>query len=280
MILSDEILNRVIKNKLNRKRGVYIMNNYALFNDVLIEDFEKDIKLSDITSIQDELHNLCDPDNIFTFSEFEIKKREILEGQKSNFSKELEKNDDMEQVVLVSKEFVPNELIEKNKLLLSDLKKQIKSLKFKIFYYEVQKRQEILDSDISKAVKTADEIESLKEKLEEVIHKYFVIIEELNNIQIDNCNKYLSMINDFCKDKKIPTKMSMLVSKYSEFIVNRFLIDKLVYLILTNLGTISKEKIVKAIESDEFIKMNYSFIFEDILERLRDVGTDSKLGDK
>ena len=280
MIVSDEILNRIIKNKLNRKRGVYIMNNYALFNDVLIEDFEKDIKLSDITSIQDELHNLCDPDNIFTFSEFEIKKREILEGQKSNFSKELEKNDGMEKVVLVSKEFVPNELIEKNKLLLSDLKKQIKSLKFKIFYYEVQKRQEILDSDISKAVKTADEIESLKEKLEEVIHKYFVIIEELNNIQIDNCNKYLSMINDFCKDKKIPTKMSMLVSKYSEFIVNRFLIDKLIYLILTNLGTISKEKIVKAIESDEFIKTNYSFIFEDILERLRDVGTDSKLGDK
>ena len=280
MIVSDEILNRIIKNKLNRKRGVYIMNNYALFNDVLIEDFEKDIKLSDITSIQDELHDLCDPDNIFTFSEFEIKKREILEGQKSNFSKELEKNDGMEKVVLVSKEFVPNELIEKNKLLLSDLKKQIKSLKFKIFYYEVQKRQEILDSDISKAVKTADEIESLKEKLEEVIHKYFVIIEELNNIQIDNCNKYLSMINDFCKDKKIPTKMSMLVSKYSEFIVNRFLIDKLIYLILTNLGTISKEKIVKAIESDEFIKTNYSFIFEDILERLRDVGTDSKLGDK
>ena len=36
-----------------------------------------------------------------------------------------------------------------------------------------------------------------------MIHKYFVIIEELNNIQIDNCNKYLSMINDFCKDKKI-----------------------------------------------------------------------------
>ena len=280
MIVSDEILNRIIKNTLNRKRGVYIMNNYALFNDVLIEDFEKDIKLSDITSIQDELHDLCDPDNIFTFSEFEIKKREILEGQKSNFSKGLEKNDDMEHVVFLSKEFVPNELIEKNKLLLSDLKKQIKSFKFKIFYYEVQKRQEILDSDISKAVKTVDEIKSLKEKLEEVIHKYFVIIEELNNIQIDNCNKYLSMINDFCKDKKIPTKMSMLVSKYSEFIVNRFLIDKLIYLILTNLGTISKEKIVKAIESDEFIKTNYSFIFEDILERLRDVGTDSKLGDK
>lgn len=280
MIVSDEILNRIIKNKLNKKRGVYIMNNYALFNDVLIEDFEKDIKLSDITSIQDELHNLCDPDNIFTFSEFELKKREILEGQKTNFSKKLEKKDNMEDVVLVSKEFVPNELIEKNKLLLSDLKKQIKSLKFKIFYYEVQKRQEILDSDISKAVKTADEIASLKEKLEEVIHKYFVIIEELNNIQIDNCNKYLSMINDFCKDKKIPTKMSMLVSNYSEFIVNRFLIDKIIYLILTNLGTISKEKIVKAIESDEFIKTNYSFIFEDILERLRDVGTDSKLSDK
>ena len=280
MIVSDDILNRIIKNKLNKKRGVYIMNNYALFDDDLIEDFEKDIKLSDIASIQDELHKVCDPDNIFTFSEFEIKKRENLEGQKTNFSKELEQNDDMERVILVSKEFVPNELIEKNKLLLSDLKKQIKSLKFKIFYFEVQKRQEILDSNISKAVKTSDEIESLKKKLEDIIYKYYAILEELKNIQLDNCNKYLSMIDDFCKDKKIPKEMSILVNNYSEFIVKRFLIDKLVYLILTNLGAISKEKIVKAIESDEFLKTNYSYIFEDIMEKLRDVGTDSKSSDK
>ena len=51
--------------------------------------------------------------------------------------------------------------------------------------------------------------------------------------------------------------MSMLVSKYSEFIVNRFLIDKLIYLILTNLGTISKEKIVKVYDHMGKDKGNY-----------------------
>ena len=188
----------------------------------------------------------------------------------------MEKDYDLEQNILVSEEFVPNEIINKNKILLLDLKKQIKSLKFKIFYFEVQKRQEILDSDISNAVKTSDEIASLNNKLEELYHKYYAILEDLNNIQLDNCDKYLCMINDFCKDKKIPNKLPMLVNKYSEFVVRCFLIDKLVYMILTNLGMISKQKILEALESDEFLKTNYSFIYEEILERFKDVGTDSK----
>ena len=282
MIVSDNILNRIVKNKLSKIRGVHTMNNYALFanENVLLENFEKDIQFSDISSIQDEINNVCDPDKIFTISEFENKKKEMLEKQKSDFSKKLEKNDNLEQVVLVLEEFVPIEIINENKIILSDLKKQIKSLKFKIFYYEVQKRQEILDNNISSAVKTADEIASLNKKLEEFIHKYSEAIENLNKIQIENCNKYLCMINDFCKDKNIPNKLSTLVNKYSEFIVHRFLVDKIVYLILSSFGMISKEKIIQSLETDEFLKTNYSSLYGDILEEIRNVGTDCKSGNK
>ena len=282
MIVSDNILNRIVKNKLSKKRGVNIMNNYALFDNenALLENFEKDIQFSDISSIQDEINNVCDPDKIFSISEFENKKKEMLEKQKSDFSKKLEKNDNLEQVVLVLEEFVPIEIINENKIILSDLKKQIKSLKFKIFYYEVQKRQEILDNNISSAVKTSDEIAFLNKKLDEFIHKYFGIVENLNKIQIENCNKYLCMLNDFCSEKNIPNKLSTLVNKYSEFVVHRFLVDKIVYLILSSLGMISKEKIIQSLETDEFLKTNYSSLYDDILERIRNVGTDCKSSNK
>lgn len=282
MIVSDNVLNRIVKNKLSKKRGVHTMNNYALFDNenVLLENFEKDIQFSDISSIQDEINNVCDPDKIFSISEFENKKKEMLEKQKADFSKKLEKNDNLEQVVLVLEEFVPIEIINENKIILSDLKKQIKSLKFKIFYYEVQKRQEILDNNISSAVKTSDEIAFLNKKLDEFIHKYFGIVENLNKIQIENCNKYLCMLNDFCREKNIPNKLSTLVNKYSEFVVHRFLVDKIVYLILSSLGMISKEKIIQSLETDEFLKTNYSSLYDDILERIRNVGTDCKSSNK
>lgn len=280
MIVSNDIQNRIVKYKLNKKRGVYIVNNYALFKDNVFEVFEKDKKFSDVMYIQDELNKVCDLDNIFAFSKFEDDKREMLEKQKSDFNKKSEKFDDMEKIVVVSEEFVPAEIIDKNKILLSELKQQVKSLKFKIFYYEIQKRQDILDSNISSAVKAGDKIESLKNKLEELVQKYYGILEELNNIQKDNCDKYLCMMSDFCKDKKIPNGLLTLVNKYSEFVVSRFLIDKLVYLISTNLGMISKDKILEALESDEFLKTNYSSIFEEILESLKNVGTDSKFSDK
>ena len=143
-----------------------------------------------------------------------------------------------------------------------------------------KKRQKILDNNISSAVKTSDEIASLNKKLDEFIHKYFGVIENLNKIQIENCNKYLCMLNDFCREKNIPNKLSTLVNKYSEFVVHRFLVDKIVYLILSSLGMISKEKIIQSLETDEFLKTNYSSLYDDILERIRNVGTDCKSSNK
>ena len=84
------------------------------------------------------------------------------------------------------------------------------------------------------------------------------------------------MINDVCKDKNIPNKLSTLVNKYSEFIVHRFLVDKIVYLILSSFGMISKEKIIQSLETDEFLKTNYASLYGDILEKIRNVGTDCK----
>ena len=267
MIQIDCIMSKIIKNNIYRK-SENVMNKYALFNneEEVKNSFDNDFLNKKYDDLQDKICELCDADNICKFSQFEKDELELLE----NIKKELEENFDIEsnQNVFID-DFVSKDVINKFKVKLSEIKKTIKTINFKIYYFESLKKQQVLNCNIRKSVEYGQLLKDLYSEQNKLNEEYDDSVVQLHKFQLDCFNKYKLMIESFCNKKQVMGSIKEIADKYSLDILKVYLTRKIVYLILQNFEKSSIDSIIISLDRSETFKNNFGFVYDGIVETLR-----------
>lgn len=260
-------MSKIIKNNIYRK-SENVMNKYALFNneEEVKNSFDNDFLNKKYDDLQDKICELCDADNICKFSQFEKDELELLE----NIKKELEENFDIEsnQNVFID-DFVSKDVINKFKVKLSEIKKTIKTINFKIYYFESLKKQQVLNCNIRKSVEYGQLLKDLYSEQNKLNEEYDDSVVQLHKFQLDCFNKYKLMIESFCNKKQVMGSIKEIADKYSLDILKVYLTRKIVYLILQNFEKSSIDSIIISLDRSETFKNNFGFVYDGIVETLR-----------
>lgn len=244
------------------------MNKYALFNneEEIKNSLENDILNKKYDDLQNKICELCDADNICKFSQFEKDELELLENIKKKLEEDFDTNSNQNVFI---EDFVSKEIINKFKIKLSEIKKAIKAINFKIYYYESLRKQQVLNCNIRKSVEYGQLLNDLYSKQSNLNAEYDESMVQLHNFQLDCFEKYRLMIDDFCTKKKVVNSIKEIENKYSLNILKVYLIRKIVYLILQNFERACIDDIIVSLDRSDTFKNNFALVYDGIVETLK-----------
>lgn len=271
MIQIDNVIEKIIKKRIIEKSEKN-MNKNTLFNK-MNENFQKEIDDNNILALEDEIMNVCSADNICSFSDFEKIDFEYLKDLKSKIENNLKSCDK-----LIIEDFVSKDIVMKFKLKISELLKKIELTDYKLFYLKKKKQISLKNCKIPLVVECGKLFKEVELEQKKLLEEYHDNVVQLKNIQKDLFEKYTQMINEFCEKEFIDDNISNISNKYSAEVLKVFLIRKVIYIISQNFQKKQLPKVIKTLENSERFKNNFEFVYKEILEDLKNVGTNCKFG--
>lgn len=241
------------------------MNKYSLYNiDYGIFDNLSESMLKN-KQFEDEIMQVCSADNICKLSKFEKNELENLKVVQSKIididKKQLFENNYLE-------EFISKEIFSKFNIKISKLKQQIKSNNFKIVYFQNIQKESVTKKDFLSSVKYGQILNVLYSdncKLNNELRKCFC---DMYDFECENFKLYNSLIIELCDKKDNYININEISKKFSQDILNIYLIRKTVYLILLNFEKDSLQKVVDIIKISERFKSFFCNISDEIVEKL------------
>ncbi len=259
MIQIDCVLDRIIKNNIYRK-SEKIMNKNTLFNYEGYDSFKNNSNID----LQNEILQICDPDNIFAFCEFEENELNLIKKTKEKLDA---RNDEFSNEIII--EFVSKEVLDKFHIKLSEIKKKIQANGFKQYYYNNLKNKSIVNCNIKRSVELTKYLQGLAKEQNDLEKEYNENIVQLNEIQLKSFDDYGKMLQDFCDKKEICKTIKDIEERYNIELLKIYLSRKIAYLILHNFDKNKLPQILQSLKDSEVFKNNFAFVYEGILGVLK-----------
>lgn len=259
MVILDCVANRIIKNNINI-RSEKNMNKYALLNSD--EEFATNDNIDN--ELLEDIMLVCDADNIFKYSEFEVNELKFIKETKGKFVE-----DDKSNSYKIIEEFIDKNTLNSFKVKISEIKKQMKRNIFKKFFLEQKKRQNILNCDIKKSVENGKLLQDLADEQNQLKKEYDDCVVQINKINLESFENYEKMLQTFVTNKQVEKSIQDIANKYSIEILKVYLTRKIVYLIYHNFDARCLPEIINTLENSERFRNNFELVVDSVLETLK-----------
>lgn len=271
-----------IRNNIVKLNACYILNQGESMNNYKFTEGREINELNIDKKVEKFIFNLKNYlNNLYKVSTFEMEEKDRINKKIQNKFESINVGDnnsiylnENNSVHIDEYEIFENDQLKKFTTIKNQCDIENKELNFALRSLLMQKKYYLENFDLSKAVKIGDKVTTITNKIINQKEKIRNINEEILEIENDFFNKYLSFIVALENSAIVIDKKLNYPKDFPKGVVDYYRINKILYFLESYLKEINVEEIIKILNTDLLFKNSIGDVFESIIIKLRNVGTD------